>query len=110
MPELNYVVLLPGVPKKMHFTDHAEPETIQKDPILGISIPKRKLVFVVDAEDGRPTNKIYSTMRSKEWAFWQPFLGDKSYRDYTWELTLSGQSFAAEVKITAISGIPPVAV
>lgn len=105
MPELNYVALIPGVPKRLHFTDHADVTATHKDPLLGIAVPKNRLVFVVDKEDGRPTNKIYSTLRSKEWAFWAPFLGDKSYRNYTFELTLSGTGFAAEVQVKAVSSL-----
>jgi len=101
MPEANYVTLVPGVPKRLHFNAYAWADTVQNDPLLKLALSKRKLVFVVDQEDGAKVSKTYSTLRGKEWSFWEPFLGDGSFKNFTWELVYSRQDFASEVRISA---------
>jgi hypothetical protein len=102
MVETNYIALKPGVPERLHFTNYAWADTVQHDPLLKLDLTKKKLVFVVDRQGTVEVSKTYSTMRSKEWAFWEPFLADGSYKNYIWELTYSKNDFASEVKIVAI--------
>lgn len=61
----NYVELPRGVRKCLRLKDCKIVEKVVKDPILGISLPKRSYVCLVTEEDGRPVNKIFSTLSEK---------------------------------------------
>ena len=97
----NYVVLIPGVPKRLIFSNYAWADTTQVDPLFKAPMTKRKLIFQVTSEDGNIVSKIYSTLRGKEWALWEPFLGDGSYKNFEWTLIYSKNDFASEVQISA---------
>jgi len=61
----NYVKLVPGVPKRLRFKECKIVEKTVRDPKLGIILPKRAYVCIVTEEDGRPVNKLFSTLSEK---------------------------------------------
>lgn len=97
--DLNYVVLEPGVPKALHFTDHAVSTAVLLDPLLGIEKPVRRLTFVVDEEDGRPVAKTYSITSSDHQAYFQDLLAEKRYGGYTFFITKRGDGFRTKYSV-----------
>ena len=89
----NYVILVPGVPARLHFTDHhIETRTIT-DPVTGQPTSRRALVLDVDQLNGRLVAARYSTMAEKHAAQFAPYLPDKSYTRYDFTITATGESF-----------------
>jgi len=89
----NYVILEPGIPARMHFTDHAIVRKTITDPSTGGGATRNTLVFEVDRLDGRPVMAKYSTMSEKHAGQFEPYLADRSYRDYEVVVTRSGEGF-----------------
>jgi hypothetical protein len=87
----NVVQLQPGQPKELHFTDHAFGPVVMPDPIVGIERPVETLTFVVDLEDGRPVNKVYYVTADRHARDFGPYLAERTYRDYTWTMTVRGE-------------------
>ena len=100
--EPSYVTLAPGVPKARHFTNHALGTARLPDPLLGIDKPVMRLTFIVDEEDGRPVAKTYSITSSEHRAYFERFLGEKAYANYTWTITRRGDGFRTKYSVTQI--------
>jgi len=66
MTELaNYVILPPDTPKKLKLTDPRIEERVIRDPKTGMLKTVKALVFRCLEEDGRPVNKVFSTLSVK---------------------------------------------
>ena len=90
----NWVKLEPGVPKTLHFADHAVVERVITDPIL--KRPKKvvSLVFLVDEEDGRPVEKSFSVVSERLMKEFEAYLPGKRYRYYVFTLLKPEHPFA----------------
>jgi len=79
----NYVKLMPGVPVRLHFVDHSIIERQITDPIRGVPVKRRSLVFYVDERDGVKVDLMYSVVSEKHADDFAGYLPDKSYVRYT---------------------------
>ena len=89
----NYVILQKGIPTRLHFTDHYI-ETIQiTDRQTGLPAKRQRLVFDVDTVDARPVVAKYSTLSEKHASQFAGYLADKSYRNFDFVITQTGEEF-----------------
>jgi hypothetical protein len=96
----NYVMLENNVPTRLHFTDHHIESRTITDPVTGEPAKRKVLVFEVDRMDGRAVEAKYSTMSEKHAAQFEPYLGEKSYRNFTFTIVRSGEGFRTSYSIT----------
>lgn len=90
----SFVKLVEGVPKDLHFADHAVVTRPLKDPLTGFIRDKEMLTFLVDEEDGQPVRKSYDITSNDHRAEFEPLLEARVYRHFTFRITLRGRSFA----------------
>ena len=99
---MNYIRLVPGVPKRLHFTDWY---SMDRD-ILNKETGKIKRihseVFQVDEEDGQDVSKTFSIMSQKLWAQLKPFSKDKGYLPYDFIITEIGADFYKDWNVQVI--------
>jgi len=95
----NYVRLIEGIPKRLHFKDHAFVTRRIKDPLTGWEKNVRVLEFLVDYEDGVPVEKVFSVIQAKLEAALRPYLEGKRYRDFLFTITRIGTGFVSEFKV-----------
>ena len=89
----NIVMLVNDKPSRLHLADHSiEPRTIT-DPVTRRPGVRNVLVFEVDRLDGAAVQAKWSTMAEKLAMQFEPYLRDKSYRDYEIVITQSGEGF-----------------
>jgi len=89
----NYVILQPGVPGRLHFSDHIIMKRTITDPITGGPTARNVLIFEVDEFNGKPATAKYSIMAEKHAGQFAAYLDDKSYRDYDFIITPVGEGF-----------------
>lgn len=99
---MNYVALVPGVPTRMHFTDHYYIERIIADKETGKPKPIRSLVFWVDELEGEDCARTLSILSQKLAAHLEPFLPDKRYGGYDFIITKIGDGFLADFNVQPI--------
>lgn len=102
----NYVILQPGVPARLHFTDHQIQVRTITDPITGRGKPVQALVFTVDELDGKPVAASYSTVSQKHAADFAPFLIGKRYQQYDFIIRITGEGFQREFQTQPILRAP----
>lgn len=95
----NFVRLTEGIPKRLHFKDHAYVTRRIRDPVTGWEKNVTVLEFLVDFEDGRPVEKVFSVIQSKLEAALMPYLEGKRYRDYLFTITRIGTGFTTEFRV-----------
>lgn len=78
----NWVILKPGVPKKLHFSDHRFLERVITDPVFGVEKRVQSLMLLVDEEDGHPVEKTLSIVSSKLVQELSGYLEGKKYKGY----------------------------
>lgn len=61
----NWVKLKPGIPKRLHFVNHAVESRRILDPVMKTSKDISSLVFAVDREDGLAVTKSFSVVSEK---------------------------------------------
>lgn len=61
----NWVKLKPGIPKRLHFVNHAIESRRIHDPLMKASKDISSLVFAVDREDGNAVSKSFSVVSEK---------------------------------------------
>ena len=91
----NFVKLTPGVPSRLHFTDHAIVTKTITDPLTHRVKEARALEFVVDREDGKVVSKSYSILSEKHALDFARFLEDKGYRLFDFVITVFGSGYQA---------------
>jgi len=99
---MNYIALAPGVPTRMHFTDHYYIERIIADKETGKPKPIRSLVFWVDELGGEDCARIFSILSQKLAAHFEPFLKDKEYSHYDFIVTQIGEGFMKDWNVQPI--------
>ena len=98
----NYVILETGIPARLHFYDHAIQKRTITDPITGGATTRQVLVLEVDRLNGREVAAKYSTMAEKHAGQFSAYLADKSYRDYDFVITKSGEGFRTSWSVQVI--------
>ncbi len=102
----NYVVLMPGVPARLHFYDHDLVARTITDPLTRKQKSVTTLVFQVDELDGKPAVGQYSTLSQKHYADFQPYLDGKKYTAYDFTIRMVGNGHTREYQLTAALRAP----
>jgi len=99
---MNYIRLIPGIPKRMHFTDDYKVERTIADGETGKPKTIQSRVYWCDEEDGEPVAKTFSILSQKLDAHLEPFLPDKEYTRYDFIITEMGAGFYKDWNIQPI--------
>jgi hypothetical protein len=89
----NHVILQNDIPARLHLTDHHIERRTITDPVTGGPSIRNVLVFDVDRLNGAAVGALFSTMAEKLAGHFEPYLKDKSYRNYEVVITQSGEGF-----------------
>ncbi len=98
----NWVGLAPGVPRRLHFTDHYFMEREIMDKQLGRPKTIGSHVFYVNEVDGQPASRTFSILAQSLWAQLEPFLAGNRYRDYDFIITEMGSGFYKDFNVQTI--------
>lgn len=90
---MNYIALVPGIPKRMHFTDHYKITRHILEREVGKMKPVESLTFWVDEEDAQPAAKTFNILSGKLAAQIEPWLKEKKYANYDVEITEFGEGY-----------------
>ena len=99
---MNYIALAPGVPTRMHFTDHYYIDREIADKETGKPKKIRSLVFWVDELEGEDCARTLSVLSQKLAAHLEPFLPDKRYGGYDFIITQIGEGFLKDWNVQVI--------
>ena len=99
---MNYIALVPGVPTRMHFTDHYFIDREIADRETGKPKPIKSLVFWVDTLGGEDCARTFSILSQKLAAHFEPFLKDKEYTKYEFIITQIGEGFLKDWNVQPI--------
>lgn len=99
---MNYIALVPGMPTRMHFTDHywVEREILERES--GHAKPIKGWVYWVDELDGEPVARTFSVLSQKLNAHLEPFREGKDYTRYDFIITKIGDGFLADFNVQVI--------
>lgn len=97
----NYVRLVPGVPKRLHFTQGQVVEKEITDPALGRGKRLRALELAVDREDGLPTSKSFSVVSEKLAQSLAPYLDGGRLPIYDFTITQYGSGYTRTYTVEA---------
>ena len=78
-PISNWVVLVPGREKRLHFSDHRIVERAITDPWTHQPKVVQSILFWVDFEDGNPVSKSFSVISQRLAGELTPYLENKRY-------------------------------
>lgn len=98
----NYIILQDGVPARLHFRDHAIVRKTITDPSTLQPASRNTLVFDVDRLDGREVDAQLSIMAEKFATLFEPYLEDKSYVDYEFIVTATGEGFRRQFTVQPV--------
>jgi len=99
---MNYVALVPGIPTRMHFTDHYYIDRVIADKETGKPKTIKSLVFWVDELEGKDAARTFSILSQKLAAHFEPFLPDKRYTGYDFIITQIGEGFLKDWNVQVI--------
>jgi hypothetical protein len=102
----NVVQLREGVPKRLHFTDHAIADVEIQDPLLQRPKMVTRLTFTVDEEDGSPVAKTFSVLSERLAGDLGPYLPERAYRSLEFVITRRGTGFATSYTVLRIPRSP----
>lgn len=89
----NHIELQNNIPARLHLVDHTiSPRTIA-DSVTGRPAYRNVLEFQVDRLDGKPVMTTWSTMAEKLASTFEPYLRDKSYRNFEILITQTGDGY-----------------
>lgn len=97
----NFVTLVPGVPKTMHFTAGEIVNKVITDPALLRAKTIKALHLEVDREDGVPVSKSFSVTSEKLAQSLAPYLGPGRLPLYDFTITLSGSGYTRSYSLEA---------
>jgi hypothetical protein len=99
---MNYITLVPGVPTRMHFTDHYKIDREIADRETGKPKTIHSLVFWVDTLGAEPCSRTFSILSQKLAAHFEPFLKGKEYTKYEFIVTQIGDGFLKDWNVQPI--------
>jgi len=91
--EVNWVVLKPGVEKRLRLRDHAFVDRVLTDPVWKEPKTVRTLMFRVSMEDGVPVDKVWSVVSGKLAQELSGYLEGRRYRDYEFVVVKDAPGF-----------------
>ncbi|MEM2483197.1 MAG: hypothetical protein QW365_08905 [Candidatus Nezhaarchaeales archaeon] len=97
--ETGAIRLVPEVPKRLHFVDHAWLKKRIKDPETGWEKTVNALTFRVDMEDGIRVDKVFSILSAKLQSLFMPYLEGKAYTKYIFVIIQHGAGYTAEWEV-----------
>lgn len=95
----NYVELVAGTPTTFHFTAHALPDRVVRDPETGLEKHVRALVLTVDRVNGEEMHSTFSTLSAKLVARLQPWLDGQRYLVVQLRITKMGSGYLSEYMV-----------
>jgi len=99
MPLQNYVILEPGKPERVHFSDHHLERREISDPKTGRPTFRNVCVFDVDEVNGLKTPSQLSVISEKLFASLEPYLPGKEYLNYDFTITKVGAGFTTSFSV-----------
>lgn len=81
-PIQNWVMLSPGVEKRLRFSDHVLRKKTITDPVTKRPKEVESLEFIVSMEDGSPVSRTFSIVSQKLAGELGPYLIDRRYLRY----------------------------
>lgn len=99
----NYISLEPGIPARMHFTDHYKVDRTIADRETGKPKEIHSLVFWVDEYQGQDDARTFSILSQKLAAHFEPFLKDKRYLAHDFIITQMGDGFLKDWNVQVIT-------
>jgi len=90
VPEQNWLRHTPGVPLRLHFSDHSEQPRVITDPWFKTPRTVQSLVFRVDRLDGATVDKLYSVVSDRLRGELQPYLEGRKYLGYEFVMIKDG--------------------
>lgn len=98
----NNVILVNGVPARMHFSSYAIEHRTITDPATRQPAGRNVLAFNVDELNGAPTTAQFSIMAEKLAANFQPYFHNDAYREYDFVITQNGDGYRRTWSVQAI--------
>ena len=95
----NYVRLMEGIPKRLHFIEHKWVKKRIKDPETGWEKDVNALIFRVDWEDGLKVDKSFSVISTKLQQMFLPYLADNLYKRYIFTIIKHGAGYVTEFEL-----------
>ena len=95
----NYVKLVPGVPKRLHFTAWTIASKEITDRNTGLPTTRRSLILNVDREDGQPVSKTFSTLAEKLATLLMPDLESSVYTQFVYEIVQVGAAYQTRYQV-----------
>ena len=89
----NFVVLKPGIPVTMHFSDHRVVSRAITDPVRLVPVTRETLLFYVDEIGGTKVDKMYSILSQKHAAEFAGYLPGKKYVGYRFTVVKDAPGF-----------------
>jgi len=89
-PISNWVKLTPGVPTRLHFTNHAIVKVPITDPLTKFTKTVESLQMLVDREGGSPVSKTFSVLSERLAGELGPYLPDKRYAKFEFVIVKDG--------------------
>jgi len=103
-PIENYVILKPGIPVTLHFSDHGIVKRPITDPVRHVGVTRESLMFYVDEVDGAKVDLVYSVLSQKHAAEFAGYLPGKAYMRYRFTVIKDAPGFVPPriVRVTPI--------
>ena len=89
----NTIILQDGIPARLHFTDHHFESRTITEGLTQRQVPRNTLVMDVDRLDGAAVQAVLTTMAEGLAGQLDPYLKDKSYKNYEIIITQRGFGF-----------------
>jgi hypothetical protein len=89
----NFVVLKPGIPVTLHFSDHRVVSRQITDPVRLVAATRETLLFYVDEVGGTKVDKVYSILSQKHAAEFAGYLPGKKYVGYRFTVIKDAPGF-----------------
>lgn len=98
----NWVSLIPGQLRRLHFTDYYYVQREIYDKELGRPKKVWSHVFYCDEVDGEAASKTFSVLSEKLWSILEPYSKDNEYRGYDFVITQAGEGFYKDFNVQVI--------
>jgi len=101
-PIQNWIVLSPGVEKRLRFSNHVITKKTIVDPVTKLPKTVEALEFDVALDDGQPTARRFSIVSQKLAGDLGPYLVDKRYLRYEFTIVKDAPGAVAPRLVKAV--------